>query len=187
MKAKKSRILSVVSRLPYLLRSLPDCWIVPPVFRSSSFVLSTVDDDWTRESRVAALFCVVSARFFDMLSIRSVTLSCWEMRLVLCRCRSSVSGATVKSSALSDFSISNIVLTLALRNACSVLENCSRCESTSRDSCGSFSSRAQSSSFSIHFLSCDIFPLPASFNVSSSWIDPRNTRMSCDERKKFYR
>lgn len=78
---------------------------------------STVDDDWTRESSVSALFCVVSERFFDIVSIRSVTLSCCEMRLVLCRWRSSASVVIVNSSPLSDFSISNMVLMLALRNA----------------------------------------------------------------------
>lgn len=186
MKAKKRRILSVVSRRPYLLRSLPDCWMVPPVFKSSSFVVSTVDDDWTSESSVAALFWVVSAKFFEILSIRSVTLSCCEMRLVLCLCRSSASDVIVYSSALSDFSISNIVLMFALRNAWSVLENCSRCESTSFDSCGSFSSRDQSSSFSMHFLSCDNFARPASFNVSNSWSDPRNARISWNSKEEIF-
>lgn len=178
MKAKKRRNLSVVSRRPYLLSNFPDCWMVPPVLRSSSFVDSTVLEDWTSESNVAALLFVVSAKFFDIFSIRSVTLSCWEMRLVLCRCRSSASGVIVNNSALSVFSISNIVLMFAFLNAWSVLENCSRCESTSFDNWGSFSSRAQSSSFSMHFLSCDNLALPASLSVSSSCKDPRNARMS---------
>ena len=168
--AKKSRILSVVSRRPYLLRSFPDCWIVPPVFKSSSLVVSTVDEDCTKESKVAALFWVVSARFFEMLNIRSVTVSCWDIRLVVCLCRSSV--AIVNSSSLSAFSISSIVLIFALRNACKVRENWFRWESTSRDKSGSFSSRALSSSFSMHFLSWDSFVRPASLSVSNSWRVP---------------
>lgn len=57
-------------------------------------------------------------------------------------------------------------------------ENCSRCWSTSLNTSGSPSSRAQSSSRSMHFLSAAIFPRPASFRVSSSAIDPRNARIS---------
>lgn len=153
---------------------------------SSWPVSSTVDDDCARDSSVAALLDVVSARFLDMLNIRSVTPSCCEIRLFLLLCLSSASGFIVKSSALSPFSISSIVPMFAFLNACNVFENCSRCASTSLDNCGSFSSLAQSSSFSMPLLSCDIFARPASLSISSSWRDPRKTRMSYKKiTKKF--
>uniref|UniRef100_A0A182U0X6 Uncharacterized protein n=1 Tax=Anopheles melas TaxID=34690 RepID=A0A182U0X6_9DIPT len=128
--------LSVQSRRLYFCSSLRDWWIFPAVLSSSSRVLSTVALVATSMSSVAADFCVVSCSCFEIEIIRSVTLSCWnsrdELRCVLpvvgppgptFRCRTSLaSGRSANSSSLFAFSISSIVLMLAFRNACSVLQ-----------------------------------------------------------------
>lgn len=168
--AKNTRILSVHSRRPYFFSNRLECKMVPAVFCSSSFVPSTLADDETSVSRVIALFCVVSDKCRDMANIFSVTLSCWNTKLVLlCLAvpRFRTSPVLENSSCLSNFSISIMVLMLARRNACSVLkrlrngtpnewprsfmhlaidiayrENCWRCESTSPDISGSLASAA---------------------------------------------
>lgn len=194
VKAMKSRTLSVHSRRPYLVSSFPDNDIDPPVAISSSRVVSTLDDDATSCSSVAALFCVVSDKCLVMDSIFSVTLSCCVNRLALlllllllvvvavaARFLSSCLGpASVmeNSSCLSAFSISNMVEMLALRNACVVLCSCWRWFSTDLDSSTSPSSLAKLSNRSIHLRIVVIFSRPASLRVSSSGIVPRNARMS---------
>lgn len=166
--AKNSRILSVHSRLPYLLSSFLECNIELAVLCNSSLVPSTVFDEETNVSNVAALFCVVSDKWRVIANIFSVTLSCWNTKLDwLCleepRCLNSFPSALDKSSCLSNFSISSIVLMFALRNACNVLkekwrfrwvdwrlptgsephlENCCRWESISAVSSASFRSAA---------------------------------------------
>lgn len=129
-KAKNSSILSVHSRRPYFFNNLPDCVMVPCVLSSSSCALSTLTDDCTRVSSVAALFCVVSDRCRDIDSIFSVTLSCWDTTPAFLtkpeRCRTSVSDAEVdgaSKSVRSCRSISSMVWMLALRNAWRLLEN----------------------------------------------------------------
>lgn len=74
--AKNTKILSVHSRRPYFFSSFFDVKMMPAVLRSSSFVPSTLADDVTSDSSVAALFCVVSDKCLDIDSIFSVTLSC---------------------------------------------------------------------------------------------------------------
>lgn len=123
--AKKTKILSVHSRRPYFFSSFLDVKIVPAVLRSSSLVPSTLADDVTNDSNVAALFCVVSDKWRDIDSIFSVTLSCWKANPdCVCfdalRCRTSL--VLAKRSALSSRSISSIVVIFARRNACNVLQ-----------------------------------------------------------------
>lgn len=78
--AKNTNILSVHSRRPYFFSSFFEVKIVPAVLRSSSFVASTLADDDTNDSNVAALFCVVSDKCRDIDNILSVTLSCWKAK-----------------------------------------------------------------------------------------------------------
>lgn len=124
--AKKTNILSVHSRRPYFLSNFLECRMDPAVFCSSSLVPSTLADEDTSVSKVAALFCVVSDKWRDIDSIRSVMLSCWYAKPdCVCldwppRWRTSV--VLANSSALLSFSISNIVVMLARRNACKVLQ-----------------------------------------------------------------
>lgn len=191
--ARNSRTLSVHSLRPYLVSSFPDSDIDPPVAISSSRVVSTLEEDATSCSKVAALFWVVSDKCRVIDSILSVTLSCCVIKLarelpVLAdeaappapRCLSSdLSSVDIeKSSCLSDFSISNIVDMLAFRNACVVRYSCCLWLSTDLASSMSPSSRAKLSNLSIHRRIVVIFSRPASFNVSRSGIVPRNTRMS---------
>lgn len=65
------------------------------------------------------------------------------------------------------------------------LENCSLCESTSLEIRASPSSLAQSSNFSIHFLSAANLARPASLKFSNSKIVPRNANISY--KKKIFR
>ena len=67
------------------------------------------------------------------------------------------------------------------RRDTSYLENCCLCESTSFDIVGSPSSFAQSSNFSIHFLSAANLARPASLKFSNSTMLPRNIKMSCEK------
>lgn len=76
--AKNTNILSVHSLRPYFLSNLFECEMVPAVFCNSSLVPSTLADDDTNVSSVAALFCVVSDKCREIASIFSVTLSCWN-------------------------------------------------------------------------------------------------------------
>lgn len=123
--AKNTSILSVHSRRPYFFNSFFECKIVPAVFCSSSLVPSTFADDDTNVSNVVALFWVVSDKCRDIANIFSVTLSCWNTKLVLLclfapRFRNSP--VLANNSCLSNFSISIIVFMLARRNAWSVLK-----------------------------------------------------------------
>lgn len=133
--ARNSSTLSVHSLRPYLVSSFPDSDIDPPVAISSSRVVSTLEEDATNCSNVAALFCVVSDKCLVIESILSVTLSCCVNRLArelpvlaveVPRCLSSDLGSVdmEKSSCLADFSISSIVDMLAFRNACVVRYSC---------------------------------------------------------------
>lgn len=159
--------------------------MLPAVFCSSSLVASTFWEDATRVSNVTALFCVVSDRCRDMANIFSVTSFSCDTRLprlclapVLLRCLRSLSPVIAISSSRLAFSISNMVETFALRNACSVFENCSRCVSTSVASAGSPISRAKSSNRSIFLRIADNLARPASFSSSSSPMDDRLLSMS---------
>lgn len=128
--AKNTRILSVHSRRPYFFSNRLECKIVPAVFCNSSFVPSTLADDEARVSKVIALFWVVSDKCRDMANIFSVTLSCWNTKLVLlCLAapRFRTSPVLEKSSCLSSFSISIMVLMLARRNAWRVLLSNEHC------------------------------------------------------------
>lgn len=189
MKAINSSTLSVHSRRPYLVNSFPDKLMDPPVDMSSSRVASTLVEDATSCSNVAALFWVVSDKFLVMESIFSVTLSCCVIKLardelpvaVLDRFLSSWRAGSAdikKSSCLSDFSISNMVEMLALRNAWVVLCSCCRWLSTNLLISGSPSSLDILSSLSIHLRMVVIFSRPASLRFSSSGSVPRNARMS---------
>lgn len=193
--AMKSSTLSVHSLLPYLLSSFPDRLMFPPVDISSSLVVSTLVDDATSCSNVAALFWVVSDKCLVIDNILSVTLSCCVSRLAreepvplpaLRYLNSDDSWpedegfeeVMVKSSCLSDFSISSMVEMLAFRNACVVLYSCCRWSSTDLVSSKSPSSLARFAKRSMHLRIVEIFSRPASLRVSSSGRVPRKARMS---------
>lgn len=196
VKARNSSTLSVHSLLPYLVNNFPDWFMFPPVDISSSRVASTLLDDATSCSNVAALFCVVSDKCLVMDSIFSVTLSCWLNRLarfvepelplltappVLWRNSEpdwGLSWFIENSSCLSERSISNIVEIFAFRNAWVVLYSWSLWPSTALPSSTSPSSFAKLSNRSIHLRIAVIFSRPASFKCSSSGRVPRKARMS---------